>query len=110
MLHQERVNDATPQYDKSVIFQFTYPTAKGIVHLAHQRESEGWKFVGVDVADGGPVWITTAPLAELAAEYIAKVAPAARVQGVSAALGPERRLSVVKPLAVRRSTLALTEQ
>jgi hypothetical protein len=110
MLQQPREGDATPQHDKSVIFQFTYPSSKGVVHLAHQRESEGWKFVGVDVADGGPVWMTTAPLAELAAEYCAKAAPPVRVQGVTAAMSAGRRLTLLKPLAVRRSTPAAADE
>jgi GNAT superfamily N-acetyltransferase len=106
MLQQPRDSDATPQYDKSTIFQFTFPTSKGVVHLAHQRESEGLRFVGVDVSDGGPVWMTTAPLPELAEQYKAAAAAPARVRGMSMSLSPERRLSLLAPLSVRHSALA----
>ena len=96
-------NDATPQYEKSVIVDFTYPSSKGIVYLAHQRESEGWKFVGVDLADGGPVWITVAPIKELGARYCAK--PASAVRAMTTSLSAERRTSTVAPMS-RRNTLA----
>ena len=39
---------------KSTVLGFTYPTSKGIVHMVHGKPK--WYFVGVDEADGGPVW------------------------------------------------------
>ena len=91
----------TPQFDRKEVFQFTFPSSLAVVHLAHQRDSEGVKFVGVDVADGGPVWITTAPLVELSEEYRAAAA-SPRVQNkLSAGATPCRPLTRVAPLAVR---------
>jgi hypothetical protein len=104
MLLQPRgADDATPQYEKSTIFEFTYQTSKGVVHLAHQREADGWKFVGVDVSDGGPVWMTVVPLKELALRYSAKASPG--VRRMSTALSAMRRESAVAP-TTRRNTLA----
>lgn len=106
-LQEPRDGRETPRYAKSSVLKFTFPTSAGVVHIAHQREREGLAFVGVDVSDGGPVWITTAPVSELAAQYraaaVAAAAPDAR--GMFKSVTPERRLSVLKPLIVRRSTI-----
>jgi GNAT superfamily N-acetyltransferase len=97
VLERDNSEPGEPQVDKSTVFQFTYPTSKGVVHLAHQRESEGMQFVGVDVSDGGPVWITTQPLAELAVQYAA-----ARSRGTSAAMSVAGRLPCSTLLTVQR--------
>jgi hypothetical protein len=69
LLQQPRDHDTTPEFSKDVLFQFTFHTSQGVVHLAHHREKDGWKFVGVDVADGGPVWCTSLPLDEIVQRY-----------------------------------------
>lgn len=69
LLQHRRDSDVTPQFSKETIFQFTFHTSQGVVHLAHQREKDGWKFVGVDVSDGGPVWCTAMPLRDLVKIY-----------------------------------------
>lgn len=61
--------DVTPQFTKDTVFEFTFQTSKGIVHLAHHRESDGWRFAGVDVSDGGPVWVTAVPIAQLVSTF-----------------------------------------
>lgn len=69
LLQQPRDTDTTPEFSKDILFQFTFRTSQGVVHLAHHREKDGWKFVGVDVADGGPVWCTSLPLDEIVQRY-----------------------------------------
>lgn len=59
----------TPEFAKDELFEFTFHTSQGVVHLAHGKEKDGWKFVGVDVSDGGPVWCTTLQMAELTRSY-----------------------------------------
>eukprot|EP00744_Colponema_vietnamica_P001392 GILI01002304.1.p1 GENE.GILI01002304.1~~GILI01002304.1.p1 ORF type:complete len:708 (-),score=108.10 GILI01002304.1:188-2020(-) len=68
-----RESDATPEFTKDELFEFTFHTSKGIVHMVHGKDREGWKFVGVDVADGGPVWLTSRPLVEIVSTYDTKV-------------------------------------
>ena len=78
LLQQPRDDhDATPQFTKDTVFEFTFQTSKGIVHLAHHRESDGWRFAGVDVADGGPVWVTAVPIVKLVETYPASRRPTA---------------------------------
>ena len=55
---------------KDVVLSFTFRTSYGIVHMAHSKEREGWDFLGLDVADGGAVWLTSKPLAEVASPYM----------------------------------------
>eukprot|EP00658_Telonema_sp_P-2_P041559 TRINITY_DN29745_c0_g1_i2.p1 TRINITY_DN29745_c0_g1~~TRINITY_DN29745_c0_g1_i2.p1 ORF type:complete len:207 (-),score=37.20 TRINITY_DN29745_c0_g1_i2:20-640(-) len=58
-------SDLTPQFSKTEIFEFTFRTSLGVVHLAHGKDEQGWKFVGVDESDGGPVWCTNDTLANI---------------------------------------------
>ena len=58
-------SDMTPQFSKAEIFEFTFRTSLGVVHLAHGKEEQGWKFVGVDESDGGPVWCTCDTLSNI---------------------------------------------
>eukprot|EP00744_Colponema_vietnamica_P002634 GILI01004101.1.p1 GENE.GILI01004101.1~~GILI01004101.1.p1 ORF type:complete len:672 (+),score=129.48 GILI01004101.1:167-2182(+) len=60
---------ATPEFTKDELFEFTFSTSVGIVHMVHGKDREGWKFVAVDIADGGPVWLTSKPLAEVVSSY-----------------------------------------
>ena len=59
----------TPEFSKDMLFEFTFFTSKGIVHMVHGREGNGWRFVGVDEEDGGPVWLTSVSLPCITSTY-----------------------------------------
>lgn len=69
-----RASAVTPEFTKDELFEFTFHTSQGIVHMVHGKDRDGWKFVGVDVADGGPVWLTSKPLSEIVSGYDINVA------------------------------------
>ena len=112
-LNHDDPSDLTPQFSKTEIFEFTFRTSLGVVHLAHGKDEQGWKFVGVDESDGGPVWCTNDSLANIVqaskvAAYKKKGFPAPLVQLPPPVL-EQRKESFHRPLA-RRDTLPVNFQ
>ena len=66
----------TPVFTKEQLFQVTYHTSQGIVHMLYGREREGWKLGGIHLDDGGQIWFTTMPLPQMVANFAVDVAPA----------------------------------